>query len=236
MGTAPDGFVSAARVGKTAFLTFNYGSFYCLKTSRSQGFQNTSTPGRLSKRDTRCQMKSQKRTGIRKALSMKQHLFFGAAVGITLAAMTLFLAEPSRAEGRCPDGYFPIGGGSAGWEGCAPMGGGRDEDPGPQQETRWGAIATGKGAFGAVENAVSKKSAERIAMQRCRASTPGAQCKIKGSYHDQCVALAWGDGGALAFRSPDLADAERMAVANCSKYTTDCQLYYSACSLPVQSQ
>ena len=165
---------------------------------------------------------------------MKQRLFWSAVVASLLVGMALLFAAPSRAEGRCPPGYVPTGGGSAGWEGCAPMGGGRDEDPGPQWKTRWGAIATGKGAFGAVENATSKGTAERIAMQRCRASTPGAQCKIKGSYHDQCVALAWGDSGALAFRSPDKADAERMAVDICSQHTTDCQLYYSACSLPVR--
>ena len=165
---------------------------------------------------------------------MKQRLFWSAVVASPLVGMALLFAAPSRAEGGCPDGYFPIGGGNGGWQGCAPMGGGRDEDPGPQWKSRWGAIATGKGAFGAVENATSKGTAERIAMQRCRASTPGAQCKIKGSYHDQCVALSWGDSGALAFRSPDQADAERMAVASCSKYTTDCQLYYSACSLPVR--
>lgn len=35
----------------------------------------------------------------------------------------LFFAHADvRAEGNCPDGYFPIGRGSAGWEGCAPMG------------------------------------------------------------------------------------------------------------------
>lgn len=32
------------------------------------------------------------------------------------------LATPALAEGNCPPGYFPVGGGDAGWEGCAPMG------------------------------------------------------------------------------------------------------------------
>lgn len=165
---------------------------------------------------------------------MKLRLFWSAAVASAFAGMVLFFAGPSRAEGGCPDGYFPIGGGNGGWQGCAPMVGGGDVDPGPQWESRWGAIATGSGAFGAVENATSKGSAERTALQRCRASAPGTQCKSKGAYRNQCVALAWGDSRALAFRSPDQADAERMAVAICSQHTTDCQLYYSACSLPVQ--
>jgi hypothetical protein len=38
------------------------------------------------------------------------------------AALALFWVTPAKAEGNCPPGYFPIGGGSAGWEGCAPMG------------------------------------------------------------------------------------------------------------------
>ena len=44
---------------------------------------------------------------------------------VAAAVVCAVLLAPSsylRAEGNCPDGYFPIGGGSAGWEGCAPMG------------------------------------------------------------------------------------------------------------------
>jgi hypothetical protein len=37
-------------------------------------------------------------------------------------ALAASLATPVWAEGNCPPGYFPIGGGNAGWEGCAPMG------------------------------------------------------------------------------------------------------------------
>jgi hypothetical protein len=32
------------------------------------------------------------------------------------------LSSPALAEGRCPPGFYPTGGGNAGWEGCAPMG------------------------------------------------------------------------------------------------------------------
>lgn len=37
------------------------------------------------------------------------------------SGLMLLLISPAGlafAEGRCPDGYFPIGGGNAGWEGC----------------------------------------------------------------------------------------------------------------------
>ncbi|MEZ5997495.1 MAG: hypothetical protein R3B98_02235 [Hyphomonas sp.] len=65
---------------------------------------------------------------------------------VTLAG----IAPSARAEGNCPPGYFPIGGGSAGWEGCAPMGpddGYYDDDyggydPGPQyQPEDWALLA-----------------------------------------------------------------------------------------------
>lgn len=47
--------------------------------------------------------------------------------GLTAAGFFLVtfagLAPAASAEGNCPPGFFPIGGGNAGWEGCAPMGG-----------------------------------------------------------------------------------------------------------------
>lgn len=39
---------------------------------------------------------------------------------LTLAAFTF--SSLANAEGRCPPGYYPTGGGNAGWEACAPMG------------------------------------------------------------------------------------------------------------------
>lgn len=40
------------------------------------------------------------------------------------AFLGLFLISlaPASAEGRCPPGFYPTGGGDAGWLGCAPMG------------------------------------------------------------------------------------------------------------------
>lgn len=49
---------------------------------------------------------------------------------LALIAPLLLWAAPALAEGNCPPGYFPIGGGDAGWEGCAPMGGDSGYDDG----------------------------------------------------------------------------------------------------------
>lgn len=54
------------------------------------------------------------------------------AVPKTVAALFLLFSiaviGTVRAEGRCPPGMFPIGGGGAGWEGCAPMGPGESDE------------------------------------------------------------------------------------------------------------
>ena len=50
-----------------------------------------------------------------------------------MLALALFWVTPANA---CPPGYFPIGGGSAGWEGCAPMGpsdGGNNKEDEPKR-------------------------------------------------------------------------------------------------------
>lgn len=144
----------------------------------------------------------------------------------------LLVHANARAEGRCPDGYFPIGGGSAGWEGCAPMGPGADgaQEPEPQLETRWGAVATANGALGVAAGMGSRESAEQQAMSDCQAQSRDKNCKLQIAYYNQCVAVAWGDAGSLWARSPDVQDAEETALSNCQQKTTHCDIYYSACS------
>lgn len=152
----------------------------------------------------------------------------------------LFVHADVHAEGRCPDGYFPIGGGSAGWEGCAPMGpeagAGGSIVPKPKWETRWGAVATTDGAMGVSESRDSQKSAELQAMSQCQAHSDGKTCQVRIAYYNQCVAVAWGDAGSRMTRSPDLKDAEVTALNNCEKSTTNCDLYYSACSYAERAQ
>ncbi|MES2670230.1 MAG: DUF4189 domain-containing protein [Pseudomonadota bacterium] len=151
-----------------------------------------------------------------------------------------FVYADVRAEGRCPDGYFPIGGGNAGWEGCAPMGPetgvGDAGATQPQWETRWGAVATTDGAMGVSTAKNSQDSAEQEAVSQCQAHSGGKACQVRIAYYNQCVAVAWGDGGSRMTRSPDLRDAEATALNNCKKSTTNCDLYYSACSYAEPAQ
>jgi hypothetical protein len=113
---------------------------------------------------------------------------------VFLTGMGLSL-EPAGAEGRCPPGYYPTGGGSAGWEACAPMGpesssepdSGSDEDnsqPARLWEDRWGSVAIGEAALGAATDQISKEAAEKIALRQCRASARNNAdtCSISLSY------------------------------------------------------
>ena len=156
----------------------------------------------------------------------------------TSVLILLFLAIGSAwAEGRCPEGYFPIGGGNAGWEGCAPMDGGAGgasqppANPGPQWATRWGAIAHDgiAGRFGGAEGLSSKRKAEKAAIKECMRNE-GRKCKIVISYYNQCGAMAWGNQLMIASRGPNRDAVIRDAVEACSKQVGSCQPYYAGCS------
>jgi hypothetical protein len=158
---------------------------------------------------------------------------------VACLAMLLLIggSTEARAEGRCPDGYYPTGGADVGWYGCAPMGPVEDSvnvPPKPESgwQTRWGAIATADGAFGVANGMRTKRSAVKHALSDCKARAQGKRCKLKSAYHDQCAALAWGDEVNIAFRSPDLQDAESSALLACNRYTRNCRVYYSGCSYP----
>lgn len=76
----------------------------------------------------------------------------------------------------------------------------------------------------------SQESAEQQAISECQAHSSGKACEVRIAYYNQCVAVAWGDAGSLWARSPDPYDAEEMALSNCQQKTTNCDIYYSACS------
>lgn len=150
-------------------------------------------------------------------------------------ALFLILLQPTAGSAQsCPSGSFPLGGGDAGWHGCSPAQNKGDDDSdghsGPAALQLWGAIAIGDGAFGAAEGAWDQVTAENAALERCQRTFDGAHCHIKVSYFNQCAALGWGDEGATAFRGPDPAENQREAVRACQRHTTNCRVFYSACS------
>ena len=144
------------------------------------------------------------------------------------------------AEGNCPDGMVPIGGG--GVVGCMPIEGSSNAPTQPRGhwQTRWGAIAIGStasgGGVGVSTDMLSKRQAEKAAMVKCKATGGGAECKISLRYYNQCAVIAWGDTSGMVQGAETIKIASELALQKCSVRTTNCKILYSDCSLPVWVQ
>lgn len=163
-----------------------------------------------------------------------------------LLAILFLIVGAAHAEGNCPPGYYPTGAqqGQAGPQGCAPIPGYNNQQQTQQQEppparwvSQWGAVATDaiKGSLGTATNLPSKNSAELVALADCQ-SKGGSQCKINVSYDNECVAMVVGDTGYNVNANITLDKAVQDGMKVCSAADTNCHVYYSACSLPVQIQ
>lgn len=141
-----------------------------------------------------------------------------------------------RAEGSCPNGYYPVGGGNGGWAGCAPINassGSSPSNPGQSWATRWGAIAVdnGAGVYGGSEGHRSKGDARKAAIGDCQ-KFGGKKCQISIIYYNQCGALASGDTYSISARGPELNETTNRALADCNKQTRNCKPFYGGCSYP----
>ena len=156
-----------------------------------------------------------------------------------LLALAFLLPSKAFAEGgACPSGYYPIGGGSSGWSGCAPISGGsganeEPADPGPLWLTRWGSVAIDSqtGGFGGSAGQATKRSAEKFAIAQCK-SRGGKRCLVVKTVRNTCQALAWGDSKASVMWRSTQRGAEDEALGDCNAHTQHCDLYFSGCSYP----
>jgi hypothetical protein len=166
-------------------------------------------------------------------------LLLVALFGVNIAASSGAHAQ------SCPPGYYPAtaAGDSGGLSNCMPYSSDDGPDrtaPAPRRpswKSQWGAIAISEKSpeYGASWSYGSKSSAQRSAIKACKARDPeGGPCKVLFAYHDQCVALARGDGGYLASGALTTKLAVEDAYRSCSEATTNCQIIYTECSYPVQ--
>ena len=149
---------------------------------------------------------------------MKLHLVFASII-------LLLGAGSSWAEGRCPPGYFPTGGGNAGWDGCAPMGGGGSDgaDSGAPSMSSF-SPEQWKAFFEHMEKVEAENQRERILMgQRYRqlqqglwfmpgevpfagwstGSTPSPRAENDGGQTpSSCTASFWTMDGAVTLSAP----------------------------------
>lgn len=167
---------------------------------------------------------------------------------VVLALILVLGSGAAAAEGGCPPGSYPIGG--QGVQGCAPISSSGSAPSGPRAtgkwETRWGAIAEGRGSSGpnaptATGVSVSQKSkslATKVALQECKVGG-GMDCKIRLAYHNQCVAIAdptasersRGATTSSVVGAETLALATQMAQDRCTRGGARCEVVYSACSM-----
>jgi Domain of unknown function (DUF4189) len=156
--------------------------------------------------------------------------FLSLLVFVCLCSQPKVLAQTGP-QGACPAGYYEIQG--VGWKNCAPLPNQTSTPPpvGPKWETRWGAVASGGSAFGVAENMASKRKASKMALEDCKRKG-GHKCNVDITFHNQCGAMAWGNGGNAYGTAPDVASARSLAVDMCEKRGPNCKIYYVSCSYP----
>jgi hypothetical protein len=167
------------------------------------------------------------------------------ACRILLFGMLLLLGSVVHAEGGCPPGMIPASGTDI--NSCVPIPPGyySNQAPAPAPAPapprwidQWGAIATdfAHSSAGASVNQPNREAAEQAAIANCQ-SNGGSTCKVELWYTNQCAAMAVSDTGHNAKAGVTLDAANQAAMKVCNEAgDTNCRVYYSACSLPVQTQ
>ena len=150
--------------------------------------------------------------------------------------------SPSHAEGGCPPGQYPQQG--QGWQTCVPIpgdGGATSSQTAarrpPRWLARWGALASGgEGQFGISANQPSSADAEAVALNDCR-GRGGTDCKLNHTYGNTCMAVIGRPNASVkTVHGPSENDAIESGKETCKRDGVDgCWVYYSGCSLPVQT-
>ena len=150
----------------------------------------------------------------------------------------LFLGGIAHAEGNCPPGYYPIGGGSPGApQGCAPIPGydqgQQQQQAAPQWVSRWGAVATdiNKGTLGAAISKASRGQAEQASLADCQAKG-GEQCKVETAYDNGCITVVVGSPGYAVEYGATQVQANAKGMSTCTgDGNANCRVIYEGCSL-----
>lgn len=79
-----------------------------------------------------------------------------------------------------------------------------------------------------------ERDAQKEAINRCM-QNGGEKCKIEKVYYNQCISMVAGKN--FYFIQTDYTEqlVSARGMARCTTETTNCFVYYSACSLSVQS-
>ena len=108
--------------------------------------------------------------------------------------------------------------------------------PAPIWADRWGAIAFdgSNGTVGVAADALSKRKAQKVAIQDCQ-KRGGKGCSVKTTYYNQCAVVVTGDSDANFLNAPTIEQATKTGMDSCrARNDTNCRVYYSGCSMPVR--
>lgn len=154
-----------------------------------------------------------------------------------LGLLLLGYGVMAHASGNCPEGESPMGGNPADPGNCGPDS--TYQRPAVKWEDRWGAVAQGAPTaapgFGAIEGMQTRMDAERAAIAVCEAQGQ-TKCTVLSVYADKCVAVTVGKSQAWVNTADTVDAAVKRGMHDCTAGDTECQTYYTACSLAVRVQ
>lgn len=158
----------------------------------------------------------------------------------SLILLLFLLPGLACAEGGCPPGQVPYSGtyamGSAeSLATCGPIPTSRPAPP--VWQSRWGAVASDStGEFGIVTDMKSERAAKKAALAEC-AKRGGVSCSANFTFHNQCAAVVSSESISFSQGAPTEEKAKELAMSQCTAAQSGrCWLYYSGCSLPVQTK
>jgi hypothetical protein len=114
----------------------------------------------------------------------------------------------------------------------------RLHSPPPERwQDHWGALVSddSQGKLGVATDKVNEAGAWLAAEEDCHAKG-GLNCTRLISYRNECIAMVLGDKTYSFSAGATASDAIRQATQKCMANTTNCHVYYTACSLPVRIQ
>lgn len=131
---------------------------------------------------------------LRQAVAGLNQIICAIFLMLLLALLAPFVSPRADAEGGCPTGYYPVGGGQGGWSGCAPIPGygeaGGSVGGGGYVVQRWVSVVRHPAATDvfAVTRADTSGEAEQSALALCY-SMMGDGCEIASTRGDGAVAI-----------------------------------------------
>lgn len=158
-----------------------------------------------------------------------------------------FLGFNAFAEGNCPAGYYQVGGGNSGYQGCAPIPSGpatnnqdivgqlRGMGPSrPKWLHSYGSLALGKDKDNGqtMYALVFKARSEYEAMSKVLSDCESAgllECKGVFVFANGYIALSSGEDGKIYWgANKKEKGAKKIAIEECEKKTTKCEVFKTA--------